>query len=56
MPTPIGERLIIPGRYLEELKSADMAVVDLQATFLEVDDHSPSSCDNLAEWLKKIDV
>ncbi|QMW34867.1 hypothetical protein G4B84_010358 [Aspergillus flavus NRRL3357] len=36
VPTPIGERLIIPGRYLEELKSADMAVVDFQATFLEM--------------------
>ncbi|KAI9837892.1 MAG: hypothetical protein M1837_002682 [Sclerophora amabilis] len=36
VPTPLGERLMIPGRYLEDLKSANMRHVDFQATFLEV--------------------
>lgn len=36
VPTAIGERLILPGRYLEELKSANMQVVDFQGTFLEM--------------------
>ncbi|KAK1145133.1 hypothetical protein N8T08_004566 [Aspergillus melleus] len=36
VPTPIGERLILPSRYLEELKAADMRQVDFQATFLEM--------------------
>lgn len=36
MPSPLGERLMIPVQYLEELKTAPVDKVDFVATFTEV--------------------
>lgn len=36
VPSPLGERLMIPGRYVEELKTAPVNEVDFVATFYEV--------------------
>ena len=36
VPSRLGERLIIPTRYVEELKNAPVNEVDIVATFLEV--------------------
>lgn len=36
VPSPLGERLMIPVKYLEELKTAPVEEVDFVATFIEV--------------------
>ncbi|KAK1450481.1 cytochrome P450 [Colletotrichum melonis] len=36
VPSPLGERLMIPSRYLEELKTAPIDQVDFVATFIEM--------------------
>ncbi|KAI0390655.1 cytochrome P450 [Xylariaceae sp. FL0594] len=36
VPSPLGERLMIPTRYLEELKSAPVDEVDFVGTFIEM--------------------
>lgn len=36
VPSPLGERLMIPVKYLEELKTAPIDEVDFVATFIEV--------------------
>lgn len=36
IPSPLGERLMIPTKYLEELKSAPVDHVDFVATFIEM--------------------
>ncbi|OTB06304.1 hypothetical protein M426DRAFT_115142 [Hypoxylon sp. CI-4A] len=36
VPSPLGERLMLPVRYLEELKSAPMDKVDFVGTFIEM--------------------
>lgn len=36
VPSPLGERLMIPGKYVEELKTAPVNEVDFVATFYEV--------------------
>lgn len=36
VPTPLGERLMIPGKYVEELKTAPVDEVDFVGTFYEV--------------------
>ncbi|KAK1473864.1 cytochrome P450 [Colletotrichum tamarilloi] len=35
VPSPLGERLMIPSKYLEELKTAPIDQVDFVATFIE---------------------
>ena len=36
VPSPLGERLMIPTKYVEELKNAPVKDVDFVATFFEV--------------------
>lgn len=36
IPSPLGERLMIPGNYVEELKTAPVDEVDFVGTFYEV--------------------
>ena len=36
VPSPLGERLMIPGKYVEELKTAPVDEVDFVGTFYEV--------------------
>ncbi len=36
VPSPLGERLMIPGEYVEELKTAPVDEVDFVGTFFEV--------------------
>lgn len=36
IPSPLGERLMIPGKYVEELKTAPVNEVDFVGTFFEV--------------------
>ncbi|KXH53727.1 cytochrome P450 [Colletotrichum nymphaeae SA-01] len=36
VPSPLGERLMIPSKYLEELKTAPIDQVDFVATFIEM--------------------
>lgn len=36
VPSPLGERLMIPTKYLDELKTAPVDHVDFVATFIEV--------------------
>jgi len=36
IPTPLGERLMIPNKYVEELKNAPADQADFPATFIEV--------------------
>lgn len=36
VPSPLGERLMIPARYVEELKTAPVDEVDFVGTFFEV--------------------
>ncbi|KAH8781070.1 putative cytochrome P450 [Diaporthe sp. PMI_573] len=36
VPTPLGERLMLPVRYLEDLKTAPMDKVDFVGTFIEM--------------------
>jgi hypothetical protein len=36
VPSPLGERLMIPIKYLDELKTAPIDHVDFVATFIEV--------------------
>ena len=36
IPSPLGERLMIPGKYVEELKTAPVNEVDFVGTFYEV--------------------
>ena len=36
VPSPLGERLMIPTKYVEELKNAPVKDVDVGTTFLEV--------------------
>ena len=36
VPSPVGERLMIPTRYLEELKNSPDEDVDFSGSFLEV--------------------
>ena len=36
VPTPLDERLMIPGKYVEELKTAPVDEVDFVGTFYEV--------------------
>ena len=36
VPSPLGERLMIPMKYVEELKNAPVKDVDFVATFFEV--------------------
>lgn len=36
IPSPIGERLMLPAKYVEELKSAPVEDVDFVGTFFEV--------------------
>ncbi len=35
IPSPLGERLMIPGKYVEELKTAPVDEVDFVGTFFE---------------------
>jgi hypothetical protein len=37
VPTPLGERLIIPPKYVEELKGAPIEDVDFVGAFFEVE-------------------
>ena len=36
IPTKMGERLMIPDKYVEELKNAPASQADFPATFIEV--------------------
>lgn len=36
VPSPLGERLMIPAKYVEELKTAPVDEVDFVGTFFEV--------------------
>ena len=36
MPTAMGERLMVPNKYVEELKNAVAEEADFPATFVEV--------------------
>ena len=36
MPTPSGERLMLPNEYVEELKNAPIEDVDFVGSFFEV--------------------
>lgn len=36
VPSKLGERLMLPNKYLEDLKSAPVHEVDFVATFIEV--------------------
>ncbi|KAK3687927.1 putative cytochrome P450 [Podospora appendiculata] len=36
VPSPLGERLMLPGKYVEELKTAPVDEVDFVATFFEM--------------------
>lgn len=36
VPSKLGERLMLPTKYLEEMKSAPIQEVDFVATFIEV--------------------
>ncbi|KAL8829596.1 MAG: hypothetical protein Q9191_001923 [Dirinaria sp. TL-2023a] len=38
VPTPFGERLMLPNKYVEELKNAPMEDVDFLGSFFEVDE------------------
>ncbi|RYP13363.1 hypothetical protein DL765_006904 [Monosporascus sp. GIB2] len=38
VPSPLGERLMIPGRYIEELKTAPVEKVDFVGTFIAMFD------------------
>lgn len=37
VPTPMGERLMLPSNYIEELKNEPNEKADFPATFVEVD-------------------
>ena len=37
VPSPLGERLLIPGKYVEELKTAPVDKVDSVGTFDEIE-------------------
>ncbi|KAJ6195890.1 cytochrome P450 [Bipolaris maydis] len=41
VPSKLGERLMIPTKYLEDLKSAPVNEVDFVATFIEVSEFAP---------------
>ena len=42
VPSPLGERLLIPSKYVEELKTAPVDEVDFVGTFFEVRCSNPS--------------
>ena len=48
VPSPLGERLMIPSRYVEELKTAPVKDVDFVGTFYEVRlfEHCPNKVED----------
>lgn len=56
VPSPLGERLMIPVKYLEELKTAPIDEVDFVATFIEVSLHVVSRPGSIGWVLMETDV
>jgi len=50
VPSKLGERLMIPVKYLEVLKSPPINEVDFVATFIEVSSLAPWYTRPAADW------
>ena len=57
VPSPLGERLMIPAKYVDELKTAPVDEVDFVGTFFEVQlGHLSSLMTGPAELMCSLDV